>query len=140
VDVLKGGDATLERVRLTIDAGDAFGDLVGVDARLPVGSSKGVQQAVFRAWTAPPEGVTTTRCILPVSPLSGLTIVAASVNGDTVFAFGAKGGPMLREGNYVIVPGAVNWNLYSLAEGKMVSSSSQEPAAIQNAVLTIERA
>lgn len=143
---LKSGDSTLTAIRLTIAAGGEAGDLFGIDASPMVGSGRSVKPAVFHAWTAPPEGVQVTQCVLPVHSTAGLTLTPVvvikgkEVESPLPFTTRTLSGPKLREGEYVVVAGSVNWNAFAMEQGKMVNRSNHEPASIQHAVLTVERA
>lgn len=149
-DSLPVGDMSLASAQLTIHGFGSTAEIRRVDLHPQIRTTLGTRDAVFYAWTAPPQGESITRCVMPVDLKTGLHVsthvIVDEVEEDVVTAFvvGATPGPKLKEGSYVLCAAQAAWQLYELVSGpngaQVVSRSDQSPAPFQHVVVTVVRA
>ena len=108
------GDSSLSNIEFTVRGYGDGSAILGLDTIFTVSGSP----LPFPTWTAPPQGVNKVAILVPLDPVKGLHLTShvagqsGSASIDTFFSFGGDRNPKLREGSYVVVAGAIDWNAY----------------------------
>jgi hypothetical protein len=146
-DSLVSGDQTLASVQITLKGSGPTAEIRAINLIPLVRTADGPREAPFYAWTAPPAGLPTTRCVMPVDLKSGLSLSARVLIGkeaqDCVVPFSVTKdlGPKLCEGRYVLCAASVSWSDWELLpNGQLARRSDGAPADFQYVVLTVARA
>lgn len=137
---LRTNDPSLDSVQITL-SGHGTGSIRSIDLRPKLATG---EQAVFYAWTAPPNGVALTQCVMPVDKMSGLQLGIGLGPKSLPLSLGATGaGPKLRVGTYVLALGDLSAGQYvfdpTSEVGPVVSSVDGQPAPFQYVVIGIAR-
>ncbi|HVT12557.1 MAG TPA: hypothetical protein VHE55_09835 [Fimbriimonadaceae bacterium] len=150
-DSLAMGDLSLASVQLTFYGFGQAAEIRHIDVHPAVRTALGRRDAVFYAWTAPPNGVACTRCVMPVDVNAGLTVSTrilvdgSEEDATTAFVVAKSSGPKLLEGEYVLcaAPGIL-WKQFEIVSGpdgaRLVSRVDRSAAPFQHVVLTVVRA
>ncbi|MEQ1822297.1 MAG: hypothetical protein ABL949_07300 [Fimbriimonadaceae bacterium] len=122
---LTASKVPLERVQITIESRGA-GKLTGLTAVFG--------KYPFQAWTA---GGGRCRFEMPVGR-DGITLILSQGEVSSKVILSSSGKTKLREGNYALAAGRVNWKLFRAEAGKLLGAGGN-PTSLQHLIVTVER-